>query len=96
MSITECGKELTTREKTTLTDNLMAGAGMLAEEMAGKVMFTWFDPEERKRQLTVYGANVSMVHEYEGRDFLINLLDTPGHVDRLFEPDNLAGMSLER
>jgi elongation factor 2 len=29
--------------KTTLTDNLMAGAGMLAEEMAGKVMYTWFD-----------------------------------------------------
>lgn len=67
--------------KTTLTDNLMAGAGMLAEEMAGKVMYTWFDPEERKRQLTVYGANVSMVHEYEGQDYLINLLDTPGHVD---------------
>lgn len=67
--------------KTTLTDNLMAGAGMLAEEMAGKVMYTWFDPEERKRQLTVYGANVSMVHEYEGKDYLINLLDTPGHVD---------------
>ena len=29
--------------KTTLTDNLMAGAGMLAEEMAGKIMYTWFD-----------------------------------------------------
>jgi len=46
-----------------------------------KAMYTWFDPEERKRQLTVYGANVSMVHEYEGQDYLINLLDTPGHVD---------------
>ena len=67
--------------KTTLTDNLMAGAGMIAEELAGKVMYTWFDPEERKRELTVYGANVSMVHEYEGQDYLINLVDTPGHVD---------------
>ncbi|MEM5879058.1 MAG: elongation factor EF-2 [Candidatus Aenigmatarchaeota archaeon] len=67
--------------KTTLTDNLMAGAGMLAEEMAGKVMYTWFDEQERKRQLTIYGANVSMVHEYDGKDFLINLVDTPGHVD---------------
>lgn len=67
--------------KTTLTDNLMAGAGMIAEEMAGKVMYTWFDPEERKRELTVYGANVSMVHEHEGKDYLINLVDTPGHVD---------------
>jgi len=67
--------------KTTLTDNLMAGAGMLAEEMAGKAMFTWFDEQERRRQLTIYGANVSMVHEYEGKDYLINLVDTPGHVD---------------
>ena len=66
---------------TALTDNLMAGAGMLAEEMAGKLMFTWFDEQERKRELTIYGANVSMVHEYEGKDYLINLLDTPGHVD---------------
>src|SRR2546428_3330038 len=67
--------------KTTLTDNLMAGAGMIAEEMAGKVMYTWFDEQERRRQLTIYGANVSMVHEFEGHDYLINLVDTPGHVD---------------
>ncbi len=67
--------------KTTLTDNLMAGAGMIAEEMAGKVMYTWFDDQERKRQLTIYGANVSMVHEFEGKGYLINLIDTPGHVD---------------
>ena len=67
--------------KTTLTDNLMAGAGMLAEELAGKVMFNWFDEQERERQLTIYGANVSMVHNYKGKDYLINLVDTPGHVD---------------
>jgi len=70
--------------KTTLTDNLMGGAGMLSEKVVGDVetgMFTWFDEQERQRQLTIYGANVSMVHEYEGKDFLINLVDTPGHVD---------------
>jgi elongation factor 2 len=67
--------------KTALTDNLMAGAGMIAEEMAGKAMFTWFDEQERRRQLTIYGANVSMVHEFDGEDYLINLVDTPGHVD---------------
>lgn len=67
--------------KTTLTDNLMGGAGMIAEEMAGKAMYTWFDPQERERQLTIYGANVSMVHEFENQDYLINLVDTPGHVD---------------
>ncbi|MEM5824710.1 MAG: elongation factor EF-2 [Candidatus Aenigmatarchaeota archaeon] len=67
--------------KTTLTDNLMAGAGMLAEELAGKIMYTWFDEQERERQLTIYGANVSMIHNYKGKDYLINLVDTPGHVD---------------
>jgi len=70
--------------KTTLTDNLMGGAGMLSDKVVGDVktgMYTWFDEQERRRQLTIYGANVSMVHEYEGNDYLINLVDTPGHVD---------------
>ncbi len=67
--------------KTTLTDNLAALAGMISEETVGKTMLTWFDDQERKRQLTIYGANVSMAHEYEGEDYLINLVDTPGHVD---------------
>lgn len=70
--------------KTTLTDNLMGGCGMLSEKVVGDVetgMYTWFDKQERERELTIYGANVSMVHEYEGKDYLINLVDTPGHVD---------------
>lgn len=70
--------------KTTLTDNLAALAGMMADKTVGDVesgMLTWFDEQERERQLTIYGANVSMVHEYEGKDCLINLVDTPGHVD---------------
>ncbi len=67
--------------KTTLTDNLVAGAGMIASELAGEAMFTWIDEQERQRELTIYGANVSMVHEYDNKDYLINLMDTPGHVD---------------
>ncbi len=70
--------------KTALTDNLMGGAGMLSDKVVGDTesgMFTWFDEQERERQLTIYGANVSMVHEYKGSDYIINLLDTPGHVD---------------
>lgn len=70
--------------KTSLTDNLMGGAGMLSEKVVGDVktgMFTWFDKQERERQLTIYGANVSMVHKYGRKDYLINLVDTPGHVD---------------
>lgn len=67
--------------KTTLTDNLLAGAGMLAEDLAGEAMFTWWHETERQREMTVYGAAVSMVHSYEGKEYLINLIDTPGHVE---------------
>lgn len=70
--------------KTTLTDNLAALAGMMADKTVGDVesgMLTWFDEQERERQLTIYGANVSMIHESDGKEYLINLLDTPGHVD---------------
>lgn len=70
--------------KTTLTDNLAALAGMISDKVAGDVetgMLTWFDQQERKRELTIYGANVSMIHEHEGKNYVINLVDTPGHVD---------------
>ncbi len=67
--------------KTTLSDNLLAGAGMISEELAGHQLAMDFDKQEQERGITIYSANVSMVHEYEGKDFLINLIDTPGHVD---------------
>ena len=67
--------------KTTLSDNLLAGAGMISEELAGKQLVLDFDEQEQARGITINSANVSMVHEYEGRNYLINLIDTPGHVD---------------
>jgi elongation factor 2 len=67
--------------KTTLTDNLVAGAGMMSEELAGQQLFTDFDKQEQERGITIFAANVSMVHEFEGDNYLINLIDTPGHVD---------------
>jgi len=67
--------------KTTLTDNLLAGAGMISEELAGTQLFTDFDVQEQERGITIFAANVSMIHEYNHENFLINLIDTPGHVD---------------
>lgn len=67
--------------KTTLSDNLLAGAGMISEELAGDQRFLDFDEQEQARGITIDAANVSMVHEYKGEEYLINLIDTPGHVD---------------
>jgi len=67
--------------KTTLSDNLIAGAGMMSEELAGKSRVLDFDEQESARGITINAASASMVHSINGTDFLINLIDTPGHVD---------------
>jgi len=67
--------------KTTLTDNLLSGAGMMSEELAGKQLAMDFHDDEQERGITIDSAAVSMVHDVEGEEFLINLIDTPGHVD---------------
>ena len=67
--------------KTTFSDNLLAGAGMISEELAGKQLALDFHADEQERGITIDAANVNMVHEFEGEGYLINLIDTPGHVD---------------
>jgi elongation factor 2 len=67
--------------KTTFSDNLLAGAGMLSEETAGKQRALDFHDDEAARGITIDSASVSMIHKVNGEDYLINLIDTPGHVD---------------
>ena len=67
--------------KTTLSDNLIFGAGMMSEDLAGKQLMLDFDEQESARGITINAANASMVHNHKGDDYLINLIDTPGHVD---------------
>ena len=67
--------------KTTFSDNLLAGAGMMSKEDAGKALKLDFHEDEQERGITIDTASVSMVHNLENGEYLINLLDTPGHVD---------------
>ena len=70
--------------KTALTDNLLAASGYMAAKSAGDLeagMATWQHADEQERLMTVDAANVSMVHDFHGEEYLINLIDTPGHVD---------------
>jgi len=67
--------------KTTFSDNLIAGCGMMSEELAGKQLVLDYDEQEQARGITINAAAASMVHVFGGKEYLINLIDTPGHVD---------------
>jgi elongation factor 2 len=67
--------------KTTFSDNLIAGAGMMSSELAGEQRVLDYDEQEAARGITINAASASMVHEINGQKYLINLIDTPGHVD---------------
>ena len=60
--------------KTTFSDNLLSGAGMISDELAGKQLALDFREDEQERGITIDAANVSMVHQYEGNDFLIKII----------------------
>jgi len=54
---------------------------MISEELAGKACVLDFHEDEKERGITIDAANASMVHSFDDGDYLINLIDTPGHVD---------------
>ncbi|MEM4452960.1 MAG: GTP-binding protein, partial [Thermosphaera sp.] len=67
--------------KTTLSDSLLGAAGIISEKIAGQALALDYLDVEQKRQMTVKAANVSLYHESKGKPYVINLIDTPGHVD---------------
>ncbi|UCD01260.1 MAG: elongation factor EF-2 [Promethearchaeota archaeon] len=70
--------------KTTLSDSLLSEAGFLSPELAGEARALDFLEEEQRRGITMKSANISLYYEksLEGHEpFLINLVDTPGHLD---------------
>jgi elongation factor 2 len=67
--------------KTTMTDSLLTEAGLLSPKIAGEARALDYLEEEQKRGITIKTANISLLHEEKGTLYLINLIDTPGHVD---------------
>ena len=73
--------------KSTLTDSLIAKAGIISKKKAGDARFTDDRPDEADRGITIKSTGVSLYYEYDIDDsgtkgkFLINLIDSPGHVD---------------
>jgi len=67
--------------KTTLTDLLLAEAGLIPYNLAGEARVLDYLEEERRRGITIKAANISLLHEVNGKEYVVNLIDTPGHVD---------------
>lgn len=79
--------------KSTLTDSLVSKAGIIANSKAGDMRFTDTRDDEKERGITIKSTAISMYFEVdkedlsaikqktEGNEFLINLIDSPGHVD---------------
>lgn len=67
--------------KTTLADSLLAGSGLLSPSMAGTARVLDYLEEEQKRKITIKTANISLLYKTATDNYIINLVDTPGHVD---------------
>ena len=74
--------------KTTLTDSLIARAGIIKKSTAGETTFMDTRQDEQDRGITIKSTGVSLYYEYDTGEeevkkegYLINLIDSPGHVD---------------
>ena len=79
--------------KSTLTDSLVAAAGIIATEAAGDMRLTDTRADEQERCITIKSTGISLYYEMkeeeiaefkgerDGLAYLINLIDSPGHVD---------------
>ncbi len=68
--------------KTTATDSLLAYCGLVSPELAGQVRYLDYLEVEQRRGITIKTAAITtIVTLHNGEQYLLNLIDTPGHVD---------------
>jgi len=67
--------------KTTMSDSLLAHSGIIAPSAAGKALALDYMKEEQERGITIVQANVTLHYKQGDNEYVINMIDTPGHVD---------------
>ncbi|XP_068176852.1 elongation factor-like GTPase 1 [Antennarius striatus] len=67
--------------KTSLADCLVASNGIISTRLAGKLRYLDSRQDEQLRGITMKSSAISLHHRHGEQDFLINLIDSPGHVD---------------
>lgn len=67
--------------KTTLADALVASNGIISQRMAGKLRYMDSREDEQTRGITMKSSAISLAVQKETQEYLVNLIDSPGHVD---------------
>ncbi len=67
--------------KTTMSDNLLGYAGIISPQAAGRALALDSMKLEQDRQMTIVQANVTLLFEKAGQEYVVNMIDTPGHID---------------
>ena len=67
--------------KTSLADSLISSNKIISSKLAGKLRYLDSRPDEQERCITMKSSSISLTYQLNNENYLINLIDSPGHVD---------------
>ena len=70
--------------KTTIADNLISSNGIISKKLVGKLYMDSRE-DEQDRGITMKSSSISLVTKYKEEQYLVNLIDSPGHVEFGFQ-----------